>query len=434
MEEYEDNVPDENIQIISPKKCNFFLKDMNMFIKSEKKRNNKYNIEDNENKQKSDVSEKLQTTIKESTLLSININKDVNILKESNESNSYQRNKFQNKKITEAPKFPETKLVNINLNNLYKENTNLLKKTKNKISPKINKKKKIKHRNNYIKNVNLEQINLTQRTKMDNAKKLLKENKSNSVNKEFFEAHNIKNIKIKSAKIPKQILFEKKSLKKSLSNQKNKLDLPTNKTSSKNKIISKKATSKEIREIKTQKKLKFIHSNNNNINRTFLKDFTTYKNDSKGKSVNLKKKLNLKLENNKNFLTNKENNKYSIYNNSISVLINYKNLSKIKNSYKSKKFNINHSHNKNKRPTTFIFGFKTIIQILRKKLIEYFFLKLRKFNQNRIISINAEYKIDSPIKNIFKKNIYIYGTNRKLHKYKDKNNCIHQSTKRKKKN
>jgi hypothetical protein len=320
------------------------------------------------------------------------------------------------------------------LNNLYKENTNLLKKTKNKISPKINKKKKIKHRNNYIKNINLEQINLTQRTKMDNAKKLLKENKSNSVNKEFFEAHNIKNIKIKSAKNPKQILFEKKSLKKSLSNQKNKLDLPTNKTSSKNKIISKKATSKEIREIKTQKKLKFIHSNNNNINRTFLKDFTTYKNDSKGKSVNLKKKLNLKLENNKNFLTNKENNKYSIYNNSISVLINYKNLSKIKNSYKSKKFNINHSHNKNKRPTTFIFGFKTIIQILRKKLIEYFFLKLRKFNQNRIISINAEYKIDSPIKNIFKKNIYIYGTNRKLHKYKDKNNFNHQSTKRKKKN
>ena len=265
MEEYEDNVPDENIQIISPKKCNFFLKDMNMFIKSEKKRNNKYNIEDNENKQKSDVSEKLQTNIKESTLLSININKDVNILKESNESNSYQRNKFQNKKITEAPKFPETKLVNINLNNLYKENTNLLKKTKNKISPKINKKKKIKHRNNYIKNINLEQINLTQRTKMDNARKLLKESKSNSVNKEFFEAHNIKNIKIKSAKNQKQILFEKKSLKKSLSNQKNKLDIPTNKTSSKNKIISKKATSKEIREIKTQKKLKFIHSNHTNI-------------------------------------------------------------------------------------------------------------------------------------------------------------------------
>ena len=38
MEEYEDNVPDENIQIISPKKCNFLLKDMNMFIKSEKKK------------------------------------------------------------------------------------------------------------------------------------------------------------------------------------------------------------------------------------------------------------------------------------------------------------------------------------------------------------------------------------------------------------
>ena len=40
MEEYEDNIPDENIQIISPKKCNFLLKDMNMFIKSERK--NKY--------------------------------------------------------------------------------------------------------------------------------------------------------------------------------------------------------------------------------------------------------------------------------------------------------------------------------------------------------------------------------------------------------
>ena len=58
---------------------------------------------------------------------------------------------------------------------------------------------------------------------------------------------------------------------------------------------------------------------------------------------------------------------------------------------------------------------------------------MRKFSQKRTISINKEYKIDSPIKNIFKKNLYIYGTNRKLHKYKIKNNCIHQSAKRGKK-
>ena len=434
MEEYEGNVPDENIQIISPKKCNFLLKDMNIFIRSERK--NKYNNEENEIRPKSDNSEKIQTTIKESSLFSNNINKDINILKEPNESYLYQRNNFQIKKITEAPKFPETKIVNINLDNLQKENTKLLKKTKNKISPLNSKKKKIKYRNNYIKKVNYEQNNLTQGPKMHNTKKLLKENKSNSLNKDFFDTHfNIKNLNIKSAKNPKQIIFEKKALKKSLSNQKNKLDIPTKKTSSKTKIMSKKVIPKEIHEIKTQKKLKFIHSNNNNnisnSNRTFLKDYNNYRNDSKGNSVKLKKKLNLKLENNKKFFNFKENNN-NIYNNSISVLINYKNLSKIRNSYKSKIFNISHSHNKNKKSTTFILGFKAIIKLVRKKL-KYFFIKLRKFSQKRNISINKEYKIDSPIKNIFKKNLYIYGTNRKLHKYKIKNNCFHQNAKREKK-
>ena len=49
---------------------------------------------------------------------------------------------------------------------------------------------------------------------------------------------------------------------------------------------------KGIHEIKTQKKLKFIQTNNNNSNRTFLKDYTNNKNDSKGSSVKLKKRLN----------------------------------------------------------------------------------------------------------------------------------------------
>ena len=55
---------------------------------------------------------------------------------------------------------------------------------------------------------------------------------------------------------------------------------------------------------------------------------------------------------------------------------------------------------------------------------------MRKFSQKRTISINKEYKIDSTIKNIFKKNLYIYGTNRKLHKNRIKNNCFNQNEKR----
>ena len=424
MEEYEDNVPDENIQIISPKKCNFLLKDMNMFIKSEKK--NKYNKE-NENKQKSDDSEKLQTTIKDSTIFSNNINKDMNILKESNESNSNRRNKIQNRKIAEVPNFPETKIANINLNYLYKENTKLLKKTKNKNIIKKDKNNKIINRNNYIKKVNYEKNNLTQRPKTHNFNKLLKENKSNSLKK---DVHFIKNLKIQSVKNPKQIFVEKKVLKKSFSNQKNNLDIQTKKTSSKTKNLSKKIMPKGIHEIKTQKKLKFIQTNNNNSNRTFLKDYTNNKNDSKGSSVKLKKRLNLKLDNNKKFFNSKENKNYNLNNNSISVLINYKNLSKIKNKFKGKTFNLNHSHHKNKKSTTFIMGFKIIINILKKKL-KYFFIKLRKFSQKRI-SINKEYRIGSPIKNIFKKNLYIYGTNRKV-KNKNKNNCILQSEKKEKK-
>ena len=422
MEEYEDNVPDENIQIISPKKCNFLLKDMNMFIKSEKI--NKYN-----NKEKD--SEKLRTTIKEPILFSNNKNKELNILK-SNETYSNQKNKIQNIKISEVPKFPEPKIVNINLNNLYKENTKLLKKTKNKNIIKNDKKNKIIHRNNYIRKVNYEQNNLTQRPKMHNFNKILKENKSNSLNKDFLDDNFIKNLKIQSAKNPKQILFEKKVLKKSFSNKTNNLDIPTKKTSSKTKNLYKKIMPKGIREIKTQKKIKFIQTNNNNGNRTFLKDYTNYKSDCKGSSVKLKKRLNLKLENKKKFFNYKENKNNNMYNNSISVLINYKNLSKIKNTYKGKIFNINHSHNKNKKSTTFILGFKIIINLLRKKL-KYFFLKLKNFSQKRIINISKEYRINSPIKNIFKKNLYIYGTNRKLHKYKINNNCIHQSTKREKK-
>ena len=422
MEEYEDNIPDENIQIISPKKCNFLLKDMNMFIKSERK--NKY-----KNKEKD--SEKLQTTIKEPKLFSNIINKEFNILK-SNEAYSYQNNKIQNRKISEAQKFPEPKIVDINLNNLYKENKKLLKKN-NKNITKNEKKNKIIHRNDYIRKVNYEQNNLTQRPKVHNINNLLKENKSSSLNNDFIDAHFIKNLKIQSAKNPKQILFEKKVLKKSLSHKKHNLDMPTKKISSKTKNISKKIMPKGIRAIKTQKKIKFIQTNNNNNNnRTFLNDYTNYKSDSKGSSVKLKKGLNMKLENNKKFFHYKEKKNNNNYNNSISVLINYKNLSKIKNTSKGKIFNINYSNNKNKKSTTFILGFKIIINIMRKKL-KYFFIKLRKFSQKRITNINKEYRINSPIKNIFKKNLYIYGTNRKLHMNKIKNNCIHQSTKKEKK-
>lgn len=109
----------------------------------------------------------------------------MNILKESNESNSNRRNKIQNRKIAEVPNFPETKIANINLNYLYKENTKLLKKTKNKSIIKKDKNNKIINRNNYIKKVNYEKNNLTQRPKTHNFNKLLKENKSNSLKKMF---------------------------------------------------------------------------------------------------------------------------------------------------------------------------------------------------------------------------------------------------------
>lgn len=418
MEEYEDNVPDENIKIESPKKCNFILKDKNMFINSERK--NKYNKED-DNKQKSDYSEKLQTNIKEPILFSNSINTDLNVLKESNELNSYQKSKFQNRIITEAPKFPEPKIVNINLNNLYIENTKLYKKTKNKSITKNNKNKKINYRNNYIKKVNYEPNNLTQRPKEHNINKLLKENKSNSLNRDFLTPHsNIKNLKVESAKNPKKIMFEKKALTK--------LFKATKKTNSKTNNLSGKEIPKEISEIKTPKKIKVINFNNNNSNKNFLKDYSNYKNDSKGSATKLKKGLDLKLENNKKLLF-KKNKNHNLPNNSTSILINYKNLSKINNPNKSKIFHTNHSQNKNKKSTPFILGFKAIIKIFRKKL-KYFFGKLRRFSHKRIISINKEYRIDSPIKNIFKKNIYIYGTNRKSHKYKDKINYILHSAKR----
>lgn len=426
MEEYEDNVPDENIQITSPKKCNFILKDMNMFTKPEKK--NKYNNRENENNE----SEKIKASIKEPILISNNITKDSNSLKESKESNSCIKNKFQNRKISETPKFSESKIVNINLNNLYKENTKLLKKTKNKIIPKNNKKKQIKYRNNNIKKVNYEQINLTQRPKIKDINKIFIENKSHCLNKDLLDAH-IKNLKAESSKNQKQLFFDKKAAKKSLSNKKQKLDISTKKTSFKSNNLSKRAIPKEIKVTKTQNKLKEIHSNNyNNIsNGTILKEYTYDKNDSKGSSVKLKKKLNMKLEKNKKFLNDKGNKNNKMHNNSISVLINYKNLTKVKSPHKSKIIHMNLTHNNTKKElSSFIIGFKIFIKVWRKKL-KYFFMKLRKFKRN--ININKEYKITSPIKNIIKKNLNPYGTNRKLHKYNNKNNSNRQSIKREKK-
>ena len=101
--------------------------------------------------------------------------------------------------------------------------------------------------------MNYEQNNLTQRPKVHNINNLLKENKSSSLNNDFIDAHFIKNLKIQSAKNPKQILFEKKVLKKSLSHKKHNLDMPTKKISSKTKNISKKIMPKGIRAIKTQR-------------------------------------------------------------------------------------------------------------------------------------------------------------------------------------
>ena len=104
MDEFNENIPDENIQISSPKKCLILLNKKNMFIKSKRKINkleeysNQKRSKNEKNKAKnksSDEDESLKTIIKDPAILTINRIIDIRSLIRSN-SNDIVKNQTKN--------------------------------------------------------------------------------------------------------------------------------------------------------------------------------------------------------------------------------------------------------------------------------------------------------------------------------------------------
>ena len=440
MEENNDIIPDENINIVSPKKCSFLLNNLNMFIKSERKKYN-FNIDlikkDSnlnafyKNKEKySDDSEDLETIINDPSILTSHII-DTNNLNEK-------KNNYKKKKNT-IP-FSLNKRVKNN-NNIYKSRDKSLNKKKKIIN--INKnipnsensknkdRKKLKKRKINIKIENNEN-NLTQSPKIKNKTIIFKDEDYTLKDSYYNELKNI-NTNTSNNK-DKNLILESNSLKNSIQNNRNDMqEIITKKISIKPEILS----GKKNLEGKNNKILMTDKEHNSNINNSYIKHYNNDKKFIKGNSLNSKKKYNMKLDTNDKFFKNKDIYKKNKNTNSICITNNQLNLIEKNNSYKTKIFHIDFSKNKKKELTKLIIGLNIIKGILFSKLKD-FFLKLKQFliYKKKVIykifssnkkqpntNIIKEDKNNNSIKNIVKKNKnnYIYNSNKKQNENMIKN-------------
>ena len=148
MEDYNDNIPDENIKIISPKKCFFLLNKMNMFINTEKKRINyenfmKRNQTAKEKDNSKEDSEDLKTIIKEPGILANNILLDIRSLIKPKRKNKREMkgNYFEKLKKNAKVSLYKNKNSKEDLNNKLNNNIKNIQQTnKRKINIKNNKK------------------------------------------------------------------------------------------------------------------------------------------------------------------------------------------------------------------------------------------------------------------------------------------------------
>ena len=348
MEDYNDNIPDENIKIISPKKCFFLLNNMNMFINSEKKRKNfeqymKINKTEKLKDNSSEDSEDLKTIIKEPAILTSKIILDIRGLINSKnknnkeiKENNYEKIK-KNTKISLYKKIKNKENINNKLNNNIKNN-----KTTNKKN--IN----LKNDNKQHQNTNLTQTPKIKNNESGYQKEIIHNNnkpkeKNNLIQKNN-EKKNLQNKnKIFVKKISKEI--KNKEVKNSLS-------------------ISKKGIQKEKQGIITKKILikPEILAAKNSI-------------EIKNKLYSTQKELlpnimNKEIIENKEIISNNKKNKNVHFSKS------NKNLLEEKNKYKSKIFHIDYSQNKKIDLTKTIIGLNAIKDLFYKKLKKNF-LKLK---------------------------------------------------------
>ena len=422
MEDYNENIPDENIQITSPKKSKFLLSNMNMFIKSDKKRNkleefiiqNRIHIKKdnkiNKKKQNSDEEDELKTIIKEPAILTSNRIIDIKRLINSNSNNNLKipkKNILKNKKnkqislykkIKSKEKFIKGKSKNNTSNHSYKNRSNKnYNNNKNNSNNNSNKNKlKIENKSKNIKNkiVNQRKIDI----------KLIKNNNDN--NSHNYNYNNSNNNYYLTQTTPKQNISKvmnnrnfirnvyytniRSNSKKDILDDKCEKDRFSNNCDYKNKVFVKKL-SKEYKNKSMRNSL--------SINRKEKPGIITKKITIKPEILSPKK---INQQNNIIFLTQKglmpikydisdiERNKAKFmtkdnsnknYNNSIKspnrkYLIKY-NMSDISNKYKSKIYHIDYCNNKKRDLTTIIMGLNAIKDIWYKKL-KNIFLKFKK--------------------------------------------------------
>ena len=408
MEDYNENIPDENIQITSPKKSKFLLSNMNMFIKSDKKRNkleefiiqNRLHIKkDNKNnkkKQSNDEEDELKTIIKEPAILTSNRIIDIKRLINSKSNNNLknlkkniQKNKKNKqislyKKIKSKENFIKRKNKYNTSNHSYKnssnKNYNISNSNKNKLKIE-NKSKNIKNKIDNQRKIDIKLIRDNNEYNSHNnnyylTQTPLKQDISKVMNNQNF----IRNVYYTNIRLnSKNDLLDDKCQKNRFSNNcdyKNKIFVKKLSKEYKNKsmrnslyisrkekqsIITKKITIKP--EILSPKKIK----PQNNIIFLTQKGLIPINYDISD------------MERNKVKFMTKENNKNN--NNSIKSpnrkhLIKY-NMSDISNKYKSKIYHIDYFNNKKRDLTTIIMGLNAIKDIWYKK-IKNIFLKFKK--------------------------------------------------------
>lgn len=370
MEDYIENIPDENIQIVSPKKCIFLLNKRNMFIKSEKISNNCKNYNrNNKEKEKSDISNdvpNLKTIIKEPGILTSNliidirsiIKSKINDTNKNKVSNNFNKSK-KNTKISLYKKVKNEEDINNknnSLNDNKKLNNNINSKSKNTQNKPLNKRK---INNKKIQNYNNSQLNMTHSPRIQN----IDNNKIKDIN--------YTNIKSNTSKKG----LENKDLQKKNIN---------------NRIFVKKL-SKEYKNKKNRNSLS-IHKNKEKLKEREKQDQRIITKKIAIKPELLAKKKNIE-EKNKLYMTQKDlisnlkvNNEIIINTDSSNSIINTKektfsksnkNFLEEKNIYKSRIYHIDYYNNKKRDLTNIIIGLNIIKNITYKKLKNNF-LKIRK--------------------------------------------------------
>lgn len=372
-----DNIPDENIHIVSPKKCIFLLNKKNMFINSEKKRNNyeKYiqNIKYEKDNSIED-SENLKTIIKDPAIITSKMIIDIKSLRNStNNINQKNNNKTKFQKKGKNIQLTIYKRVKNRDKNISTNISNDINHHKVKINIKYDKVKKSHINKNKI-NIN---SNLTQPLTIDESNKSLKQSCKQTPKFSYTKNKAKEIINYKSLKMGKN----QKSIGVTEQNKNKifvkKLSKEYKSDSAKNSLSINK---KDKRDIKNKNDNQKIITKKIAIKPEILTATKSIKIEKKHKIYMTQKDLTSNISEKNNILKNKDiaNNNIIIANSKSLYLSKTKgSILKEKNIYKGKVFHIDYSHNQKRDLTSIIIGINTIKELIYKNLRKYF-AKLKK--------------------------------------------------------